>query len=563
VGESAKIAVLLDELESEYHVAILTGLLRSLRRNSARARVIVGGSIAERGKPPIVRNFVYDWMRQGRFHGCLPLAGTLSNQCGPEVFRDWLKESCGKTPSLAIGLKLAGVPSVHVDNAHGIQLLVQHLVGEHRARRIAFIPGPPSSQEASVRTHAFKSALESSGLVVDSRLIVDGGFSREHGARGVTTLLDARNIAPNALDAIVAVNDESALGAVEELTRRGIRVPDGVRVVGFDDTPSARASNPPLTTVSQCAEDQGDHAGSTLLEALERRRPLADDVMLKPNLVVRRSCGCCPSVRNDTASSSRLTGTLAHTCRIALIERRSRILAELSRAALGRLSGIPAWESRLFQSVVNELDGSRGFLEEVDRLMREAIARGSDALVCHDVLTALRLQVLASASVEPPVRTRFEDLFQEARVLLARLSRDVEQARARASAAHMRSITKACFSLCGSGSLSELGQSLSEHLPLLGVPVFSVARLRPGNGSELDVIASRNRGGRPGGKTASFAEMGAEPSLHDEEMVVIEPLEFDSIPVGVAAFGWGTLDVSIYERLRELLGMALFVSTRK
>lgn len=560
VGDRTKIAVLLDELETEYHVAILSGVLRSLRRNRARAHVVVGGALAEAGQPRVVRNFVYDWVKHAGFDGYLPLAGTLSNQCGPETFQSFLSATCPAAQRIAIGLKVPRVPSVHVDNAHGIQLLVSHLVTEHRTRRIAFLGGPPSSQEAGVRARAFRAALEGSGIVLDPELVVEGGFTREHGAHGVTTLLDQRRIAPHAIQAIIAVNDESALGAMEELRRRKIDVPNAVRVAGFDDTPSARAANPPLTTVSQCAEEQGDHAGSTLLEALERRRPPADDVMIKPKLVIRRSCGCRPSLRNESLATPKTT--LAHTCRIALLERRSRITAELSRAAAGRLAGIPAWESQLFEAVLSELDESKGFLEAMDQLMRETISRGSDALACHDVLTALRSQVLSSASVEPALRGRLEELFQEARVLLVRLSKDVELAQARTEAFHMRSITKACFALCGSGSLAELGTTLEEHLPRLGVPAFSISRLRTQESSTLDVIACRGRMGLRGQKTSSHARMGVDPCLDDEELLVLEPLEFESVPVGVAAFAWGATDVAVYERLRELLGMALFVSRR-
>jgi len=560
-----RIAVLLDHIESEYPVTILNGILRAARLSRTRVVVIPGGWLPASSDPPIARNFIYEFLRDAGFDGIVVLAGSLSNYCGVDPFRAWLRRLDG-IPTVALGLAVEGVPSIYVDNGVGTYAAVTHLIREHARRRIAFIAGPVRSWEANARLQAYKQALEDNEITVDPRLIVaQNGLGREEGLAGVATLLDDRRIALPALNAIVAVNDDVALGAMEALHRRGIGVPDPVAVVGFDDTTNAGSANPPLMTVNQRVELQGYNAARALLDHLQGR--LLVDERMEPELVIRASCGC--SARD--AYSSKLVSLpkgLAKSCRLALVERRATFLAEMSRAAAGRLSGANGWEASLLDALASEMDPERGgkFVRQLERVVRQNAMLQHGLMACHDVLTTIRVQALQCAAAEPNLQPLLEELFQEARIMVARVSADVGREHRQAANLHLRVVTKSCINLAAAGTFADLDDVLQEHLPALGVAAFSIGRFVESSGvtPNCEIIAHRSRGltRRQSTLVPSF-EVGLDASLDNEEMTIIEPLEFGSQPLGIAAFSWGAFDALMYEQLRELLGMAIYVGRNR
>jgi hypothetical protein len=183
-------------------------------------------------------------------------------------------------------------------------------------------------------------------------------------------------------------------------------------------------------------------------------------------------------------------------------------------------------------------------------------------MACHDVLTTLRLQALACASLEPTIRPLWEDLFQESRMRLARIGAEVERDRQHMLNYRMRITIRACLpGLRGSGAdPRELGLTLDEHLPAIGIRAFCISRfadsMRPAG--ELVVAALRSTAAWASSqKTLGATELGVHPSLEHEDALVIEPLEFAGRPQGIAVFAWGAQDPVHYEQLREVLGAAL------
>jgi DNA-binding LacI/PurR family transcriptional regulator len=555
-----RIAVLLDHIESDYPVEVLRGVIKAARSSRARVLVIPGGALSAPHRPAVVRNFVYDLLAQARVDGLVILAGSLSNLAGLERFRAWV-EGYVQLPCVFVGIDQGDRPSVYADNAAGIRAVVSHLVETHGKRRIAFLRGPAESPECEARRLAYLETLVAHGIEPDPRLVVTGGLERERGGRAVSELFDEHRFTPATVDAIVAVNDDSALGAIEELGRRGIHVPEPMAVVGFDDAEGARASNPPLTTVSQGVEAQAHTAVRALLEHLEHGSPLVSRA-IDPVLVVRSSCGCRQRFQNDSGSVRPPAGGMARTCRLALIERRTSILAELARAAAGRLTGMSGWESRLLDALLEDLATETGgaFVAEVEQVVRQNVAHGRDVMICHDVLTVLRLQAVACATLEHAARPRVEDLFQESRLTMARIGAEVERDRVRTLQARLRLVTKGCLSLLGTLPRAELAPLLTEHLPALGIRWFSVTRLRGQIGaSGLDLLVRRAEGlSSPGEPTLPLGSLGLDEMLEREEVMLIEPLEFDGHPVGLAALAWGARDPLHYEQLREVLGAAVY-----
>jgi hypothetical protein len=436
------------------------------------------------------------------------------------------------------------------------------LIEVHHRQRIAFLRGPEASVEAEARRLAYQKALTDHDLRVDERLITPpGGFGREAGTEGVQALFDDRRLTPAMLDAIVGANDHTALGALEELGRRGISVPDQVAIAGFDDAPAARSANPPLTTVNQMVELQGFSAARSLLDALESGgTPVS--TALEPSIVLRSSCGCVIPFRNSSRSVRAPAQSVARSCRLALIERRAVITGALLRVGGGRLASMSGWDGRLVDSLTQELSDAVGgaFMREIERQARRSVALGSDVMVFHDVLTALRLQTLSCAASEPEVRPRLEDLFQEARHMLARTITDVEREQVSVDTYHLRLIAKACLQALSRRSSVDLTNVLAEQLPALRVLAYSISRFRgeAGVSAELEVVARRAPGVWHHQITqVESARLGLDQALEAEPALVVEPLEFGEVPVGLAVFAWGARSPLIYEQLRELLGPAL------
>lgn len=174
---------------------------------------------------------------------------------------------------------------VHADNAGGATEAVRHLLRSGR-KKVATIAGPLDMDVGRSRLEGWRTAHCEAGLSAPETLVEVGDFSWESGSQAMRSLLER---APD-LDAVFAASDLMAIGALEELRRQKRQVPSDVAVVGFEDSPHARWTNPPLTTVRQPVEELGSTMVRILADITEpgvERQQL----MLPTELVVRESSG--------------------------------------------------------------------------------------------------------------------------------------------------------------------------------------------------------------------------------------------------------------------------------
>jgi DNA-binding LacI/PurR family transcriptional regulator len=559
-SSSRRIALLVDHVESHYHQEIVAGALRAARAASVRVLVVAGGWLGRAAPSEIGRNFVYELLLEADIDGLVVLGGSLSNFCGITRFEDWLKRFT-RFPVVTIGLELLGQATVRTDNEVGMYGAVTHLIERHQRRKIGFIRGPVESEEAEARYKGFRRALAEHQLEVEERLVIGAGLGRDNGMSAVAELFDKRHLTPALIDAIVGVNDDVARGVLEELKRRGLVVPEQLAVVGFDDASSARAANPPLTTVNQNVELQAYHAMRIVIEATEQGVP-PKSLVLESVPVFRASCGCSVGQQNDSFELGAVPTGMARSMRLALIERRSTISSELSRTAAGRVTKSSNWEALLIDSLSKDIGlANQGeFLRALVALARRHTAAGGDIMVFHDILSTLRIRVLALCGVEPETRPRLEDLFQDARFSLAQIGVDVERSRQEMLNLRVRIITKECLALLGTGSLTAVARMLEEHLPALGIEDFIVSRFQTGRGvsAELVPVSRRTTGiWRANASAVKAKDLGLDPVLEQKETLIVEPLEFDGQPMGLAVMAWGAHTPEHYEQLREILSAAL------
>ncbi|HWO08901.1 MAG TPA: substrate-binding domain-containing protein [Polyangiaceae bacterium] len=551
-----RIVVLIDNIESDYQLEMLSGVLRATRTSSVNTLIVAGGRLSD----GITRNFVYDLIPEAPVDGVLVLAGSLSNLCGVERFRGWL-DRFGQRPLVCIGLDIPGRPSVHVDNGSGAYATVEHLITKHGRRKFVCLVGPPHSSEAAARRAAYAKALADHGVIADPKLEFEcPRFGREDGQAAVATLFGERGLRVADVDAIVCVNDDVALGALEALTRRGVNVPDQMSIVGFDDVPNARGANPPLTTVNQRVELQGYTAARELVELLERGT-VASSRRLDSQAVLRSSCGCQIPYLNDSRGIDVSSARAARSLALAFLGRQSALKAEMARAAAGRLGNQSGWEDKLLGALSQDIQQeSNAFRYAMEVTARRSIAVGGTVDPCNDVLTMLRLHVLGIAAGHPEARPRLEDLFQETRLTLTQVALAAYRERDQAAGNHLRNITRTCLEALATHDASALSRALSQHLPPLGVSACTLTRLQSSErrGRQLEVVARVSPDfGSAKAQPLPMSSLGLDQTLTHLAAVVLMPLDFGQSPVGLAGFAWGAHNSLIYEQLRETLSVAV------
>ncbi len=177
------------------------------------------------------------------------------------------------------------VSYVDVDNVVGARMAVEHLLRLGH-ERVATITGPLNMCAGQDRLEGYRQALTARGIPVDEDLIAEGDFTEGGGQAAMQRLL------PRHPTAVFAASDMMAVGALKVLREAGLRVPEDVAVVGFDDIPLASMVEPPLTTVRQPIEQLGSMAVELLVSLLENPgEETTHRVVLPTELVIRASCG--------------------------------------------------------------------------------------------------------------------------------------------------------------------------------------------------------------------------------------------------------------------------------
>jgi LacI family transcriptional regulator len=202
----------------------------------------------------------------------------IVSDCTPEI-----RNLVGDIPFIQIDTKpQPGIASVVIEQSHGSRLATEHLITLGH-RQIAEISGPMNWHDGIIRHQSWVETMVQYGL--PHELSVQGNWSSESGYRAVLELLNSGA----AFTGLVVANDQMALGAMAALTERGIRIPDDVSVVGFDDIPESAYFFPSLTTIHQDFDALGEQSVEYLVALMKNPRTPIHQRVLYPELVVRNS----------------------------------------------------------------------------------------------------------------------------------------------------------------------------------------------------------------------------------------------------------------------------------
>jgi LacI family transcriptional regulator len=171
---------------------------------------------------------------------------------------------------------------VSIDNVSAAQNAVNHLI-DQGCRRIGHITGSLSNTDGQDRVQGYKQALKAAGIPFDPALVVEGHFSSRSGYLGMKQLIKT------GVDAVFAASDTTAYGAIQAVREAGLRVPQDIALVGFDDLPRARETEPPLTTIRQPIQEKGYRAANLLFDLLDGKAEGPRQILLPSQLVIRAS----------------------------------------------------------------------------------------------------------------------------------------------------------------------------------------------------------------------------------------------------------------------------------
>jgi LacI family transcriptional regulator, galactose operon repressor len=219
-------------------------------------------------------------LRSRHFDGVIMFQSDIDDPILPLLIKDG-------GPMVLIGRHpyFVNVVSVDVENREGAHAAVGHLVGLGH-RRIGLISGDLQMEAAQARRDGYKQALLEAGIAIDPELMVEGFFSDTAAHQAMLKLLDL----PERPTAVFSASDGMAVGALRAIRDRGLRVPEDVGLIGYDDLPLAAHTSPPLTSVHQPISDMGAHAVRVLIEQIRGQSPVTS-VRLPARLVVRDSSG--------------------------------------------------------------------------------------------------------------------------------------------------------------------------------------------------------------------------------------------------------------------------------
>ena len=472
----------------------------------------------------------------------------------------------------------SGNPAVIVDNEGGILQAMAHLV-RHGHRRIAFIAGRKQHIQGDswARLQGYRAGIEKFDLEYDPELIAYGHHTFLGGKQAMRQLLDQGK----EFTAVLASNDESAVGAMEALQQAGLLVPQDVALIGFDDRIEARAQIPLLTTVHYPMFEVGYHSVELLLKQI--RQPDSEEVIKIPTrLVVRESCGCLagvvsssPSTRAHPAEPAPAPSTLTKAAAAGIfLDEKSSLYgefplddAEVDAEDLESRVIIPAIIKVTYNEVLRvglkEVEYLCQVLEEafhaslvqadpltfrltIQQIAGRVASLGDDLRPWQEAISTLRsfLPALIKRTRTTLSYQQAEDMLHEARVAISEISSGQTSQLMVHQAAIANEISQMTSRFLAAQDEAEVYQAFTRSLPVLGIHSAAVAFYRP---EGEDPVAWSDLQTPPGPEgsgweipTRQFPPEGLYPANRPFNLALL-PLLIPDVARGFVAFEVGNI----------------------
>ncbi|WP_437708033.1 SpoIIE family protein phosphatase [Sorangium sp. So ce448] len=550
------IAFLMDYVGGDYQSEVRFGIERAAEAHDVNLVIAFGETLALPCEGGAAQNSVYQLIGPETVDGIIVASATLCHHIGIEGMREFFR-AYAPLPVFSIGMAIDGIPSLIVNNGLGIELSVGHMLDVHGRRSIAYVGGPANNEEAKARADAYWGALAARGLPLDERLFAAGAFTIDSGRVAIRDILD-RGVE---VDAVVAANDKMALGVIELLAERGLRVPQDILVSGFDDAFIARFSKPSLTTVRQPMKRLGAQAMDTMMRMLDGEA-VEDVALLDVELTCRESCGC----RVQASASLAPSASTPRDGASLVAARRESLETALRRSVAIPTGSLDGWPGELLSALEDELAGREGRFRHALEALLDAAGRAGAIL---DHFQAM-IDVLRERLGRPPsggggiaLYDALERLWHVSRMVISSASMRLEGERRLTVelAATYLSWSARSFSTCL--SLPSLKRVLASELPALGISRAAVSLYDDAPEAQRGVMRSlflMEDGREVDPPAASFPARRFAPDGflggRERTTMIALPVAFgDEEKFGVAVFSSGAHEL-IYDALRLQIGSA-------
>lgn len=284
------LGVLVTDIANPYFSALFLEIQRYAMQNNYSI-ILCNTSLC--GAPyslpnPYTEKDYFQMLLGKRIDGAIVLGGENDKDVISEEYKTALRDFSGQIPTVVIGREIEGCSCIFLNRnqGKGISTLVRHLAALGN-QRIGFVGGEPGIQQTTTRLQAYKSTLESIGLGWDPDLIALTNFYTGDGYEGMMGILKRGVKKP---DAMVAINDAVAVGAIRAILDCGLRCPEDIAIVSGDQFFDSEYAVPRLTTLDQ----QNDYLGRlSILSLIGAINGVSEPITFEhsPRLIIRESCG--------------------------------------------------------------------------------------------------------------------------------------------------------------------------------------------------------------------------------------------------------------------------------
>jgi DNA-binding LacI/PurR family transcriptional regulator/signal transduction histidine kinase len=547
--DALTIGLLVNSAEDKYENAILHGAHDVLQSVQANLICFTSGALRSFHGFESKRNILYNLVNHQVVDGLI-ICGTLAHNTNIQEI-GMLCARYQPIPMVSIAMLLDDIPGILVDSLSAMRANMEHLLMTHNYSKLAFIRGPQEQREADERYQAYLDALAQYDIPFDPRLVAHGDYTRASGQAAMSELL----FADVNIQAVVCANDSMALGAMDVLGNRGLRIPADIAVTGFDDTEDGRYTQTPLTTICQSVRAQGQMAARLLLAQIAGEKvPAKNPVPGK--LVIRQSCGCPAVHQQNILQSSKPRANPDND----LTSRRASILQAMALAANPLPPGdVPVWTSKLFDALLSETQGQKegAFLSVwVSVLQHSPIS--IDEQVWEEVLLVLREQTMIELTNAGILWNQAENFITEMKAARQAQLRVLSEQRALA----LREIGETMVTTFNMDSLLSV---IAQDLPSMGVQACYLSLYenpkKPASWARL--ILAYDQNGRkslpPDGKRFASTRLVANNSLRKYQAgcLVVEALYSRKNQLGFVVLALPPDITSICGALRGQLSSAI------
>jgi DNA-binding LacI/PurR family transcriptional regulator/DNA-binding CsgD family transcriptional regulator len=566
MNESAKIAIglVINQIEGKYQSRIYRGLADFAEDEGIDLYCFVGRSLASPYGNEDQYNTIYSLAKSKRLSGLVVTAGSIGSFLPVSDVADFLV-GFAPLPIVTIGMSIPGIPSIRTNNRDGIRTIVKHLVEAHRARRIAFVGGPETSQDANERLGGYREALAENGLDAREDIVFHSDFSFQ-GSQQVVDALSLDDGLP--FDAVVCANDEMAIGFMTAMERRGFRAPFDYLITGFDDVPEVEKCDPALTSVAQPIYEEAILAGKALV-SLIRGNEIPDLTVIEAKPIPRGSCGCddqAPVISRYQAQAKRNAPAESDRQREALLASLSEGLtlgaAQIHRAqeACGALFDTLSLDLRAFRerplfitTLRDWLDITRDW-DDASGIWRTILSRLQDSVLgrTEELRAHLYLEDLFKNAFSALARFTGREAGREVMSLRGYLEKFKDLSRTLEDAASVGDIVKAAYACAGGFAIDGISVCLHADGPK---PIGPLARGENPYGPMRWVAPPAEEAGFSAEEIAPAAAFPRQAKALRRELVIM-PLQGRGVSFGYIAFVGTKTPPVIFDIFRDYVSRA-------